>query len=576
MATTSEGREVDFKKIPLAEAFQILKCTGAGLTTAEARQRREQYGPNQIPETSRNPFIVFLGYMWNPLSWAMEIAAILAIALLDYVDFALIVVLLVLNATISFVEESNADKAIKALTSALAPKAKVKRDGTVTTMAAAELVPGDVIFLQFGNIVPADVKLLGPEGEDDQPLQVDQAALTGESLPVRKFTGDVAFSGSTIKQGEKECLVYATGLNTFFGRAAALIAGTTSVANLQKVMTKIGAYCLVTIAIWVLVELAVQFGGYEHPCRPGAERCPTLSNLLVLIVGGIPIAMPTVLSVTLALGAFKLAKEGAIVARMSAVEEMAAMDILCSDKTGTLTLNKLSIEKASVLVMPGFSLDEVLKLAALSANIVSEEPIDVVLHEAYDAHETLWDNHTSTKYVPFNPVDKYTVNHVKPNDGSRPFRVLKGAPQVVLKHAHNRDEINTVVSSRMWSLRGAASGPLAWPLHQTMVPLLGRPSGSLWRCCRCSTPRATTHRRHHCRVRAHGHPGQDGDGGPASHRQRNCTSAGHGQRSLHHGRPSYTQWRGQRRSRLGPTAFKSWWRRPTALRRSFRSTSSRS
>jgi hypothetical protein len=151
--------------------------------------------------------------------------------------------------------------------------------------------------------------------------QIDQAALTGESLPVKKFTSGVAFSGSTVKMGERHCVVYATGVNTFFGRAAALISGTVNVANIQKVMTKIGAICLVTIGIWVIIELAVQFGHYGHECTGGEEGCPTLTNMLVIIVGGIPIAMPTVLSVTLALGAAALAKEGAIVARMSAVEE---------------------------------------------------------------------------------------------------------------------------------------------------------------------------------------------------------------------------------------------------------------
>jgi H+-transporting ATPase len=177
-------------------------------------------------------------------------------------------------------------------------------------------------------------------------LQVDQAALTGESLPVKKFSGGVCFSGSAIKQGERHCVVYATGANTFFGRAASLIAGTNNVANLQKIMTKIGGVCLVTIGVWVTIELAVQFGYYGHTCGAGAEACPTLLNMLVIIVGGIPIAMPTVLSVTLALGAAELAKEGAIVARMSSVEDLSALDILCSDKTGRLEHMKRNSRKS--------------------------------------------------------------------------------------------------------------------------------------------------------------------------------------------------------------------------------------
>lgn len=218
---------------------------------------------------------VYLSYMWNPLSWAMEAAAIIAIALLDYADFALIVALLLVNATISYVEEANADKAIKALAGALAPRAKALRDGEIKTVDAAELVPGDIIIIRLGDIVPADIKILF-EGEsapadpsEETPLQVDQAALTGESLPVKKFSGDVAFAGSTIKQGERHCLVYATGINSFFGRAAALMGSANAEANLQKIMTRIGGFCLITIGVWVVIELAVQFGHYGHSCTGG-------------------------------------------------------------------------------------------------------------------------------------------------------------------------------------------------------------------------------------------------------------------------------------------------------------------
>lgn len=313
--------EVDFKDITIEEAYKLLECGPQGLTAAEVARRLEQYGPNKLPESTVNPILRFLGYMWNPLSWAMEVAAIIAIALLDFADFGVILGLLFCNAIISYKEEANADKAIKALTSALAPKAKALRDGKVEQIDATGLVPGDIIVCRIGDIVPADIKLTGDPSDTSSPLQVDQAALTGESLPVKKFPGHVAFSGSTIKQGETECLVYATGSNTFFGRAAALISGTHSVANIQKVMTNIGAVCLVTIGIFVVIELAVQFGKYHHRCVAGIDGCPTLTNMLVVIVGGVPIAMPTVLSVTLALGAARLAKEGAIVARMSAVEE---------------------------------------------------------------------------------------------------------------------------------------------------------------------------------------------------------------------------------------------------------------
>ena len=380
----------------------------------------------------------------------MEVAFVLAVIMLDFADFALIGALLLLNATISFVEESNADRAIKALAGALAPRCKVLRDGAVRTTDAADVVPGDVLIVKFGDVVPADLKLLGDERDpDEQAMQIDQAALTGESLPAKKFTGDVAFSGSTVKQGEREALVYATGASTFFGRAAVLIGSTNNVANIQKIMTRIGAVCLVTIAAWVTIELAVQFAGRAHECRVGLGLCPTVTNILVIIVGGIPIAMPTVLSVTLALGAGQLAKHGAIVARMSAVEEMAGMDILCSDKTGTLTLNKLSVEADACRPMAGHDLASLLRHCALSANVVTEEPIDLVLYNAYDARATLWDENRLLKFVPFNPTDKYTVATVEEKGTGRKFRVMKGAPQVVVKRAWNAAEIKDGVEAEI-------------------------------------------------------------------------------------------------------------------------------
>lgn len=192
-------------------------------------------------------------------------------------------------------------------------------------------------------------------------MLIDQAALTGESLPVKRFTGQCAFSGSAVKQGERPCLVYATGSNTFFGKAASLIGTTDNVGHLQTVLTIIGATCICTIILWVIIELAIQFGVYGHSCSMGSGMCPTLENMLVIIVGGIPIAMPTVLSVTLALGAFKLAKKGAIVSRLTAIEEMAGMDMLCSDKTGTLTLNQLSVDKSNLCAQePEFKPEDIL------------------------------------------------------------------------------------------------------------------------------------------------------------------------------------------------------------------------
>lgn len=448
--------ETDFEKCSQDEAVKALGADpDKGLASEVVPGLRETHGPNKLPEKKTNKLLKFLSFMWNPLSWCMEIAALIAIAVVDWVDFILIVALLLLNATIGYYEEANADGAISALMASLSPKAKVLRDGRYEEIDAADLVPGDVVLIKFGEVLPADVKILGNDG--DEPLLIDQAALTGESLPVKRFAGQVGFSGSIVKQGEAKALVYGTGVNTFFGKAAALIneGGGQTGGHLQTVMTTIGFTCVATILVWVVVELAVQFGFYNHQCFGGEGGCPTLTNMLVIIVGGVPIAMPTVLSVTLALGAYKLAEKGAIVSRLTAIEELAGLDMLCSDKTGTLTLNKLSVDVSNLEPQPGFAAEDILFYGALSSKVEGNEPIDVCLHNAYEGNATLWDAHECFKYAPFNPTDKRTIAWINATGGDASkakyatFRVAKGAPQVVLGLAHNYADIKDAVEARI-------------------------------------------------------------------------------------------------------------------------------
>ncbi|KJE96281.1 plasma membrane H+-ATPase 1b [Capsaspora owczarzaki ATCC 30864] len=423
--------------------------------------------------------------MWNPLSWAMEVAAILAIALLDYPDFGLIMALLLLNACIGFFEEQNAGNAVAALKAQLAPQCKVRRDGAWKTIDAANLVPGDVIRIRLGDVVPADVKLL--EGD---PIKIDQSALTGESLPVTKHRGANAYSGSAVKQGEIEAVVHSTGMNTFFGQAANLIGSSNDVGHLQLVLTTVGNFCLVVIGIWIIIELAVQFGMRDQPCTSNGGTpgyCPTLSNLLVIIVGGIPVAMPTVLSVTMALGATQLAKKDAIVTRLTAIEELAGMDVLCSDKTGTLTLNELTVDWSNLYPTHDNESGDILIDAALAARVENNEPIDVCVHEAAlevitkqrAAHKTdtttgtataaatesnadgagaasaadpadlLWCNYELVHYVPFDPTMKRTIATLRDKRNGKVFRTAKGAPQVILDMDARRNEIGTIVTDKI-------------------------------------------------------------------------------------------------------------------------------
>jgi len=436
-----KNETVDLERIPVEEVFEQLKCTKEGLTSEEGANRLQIFGPNKLEEKKESKILKFLGFMWNPLSWVMEMAAIMAIALAngggkppDWQDFVGIVVLLVINSTISFIEENNAGNAAAALMAGLAPKTKVLRDGRWSEQDASILVPGDIISIKLGDIVPADARLL--EGD---PLKIDQSALTGESLPVTKNPGDEVFSGSTCKQGEIEAVVIATGVHTFFGKAAHLVDSTNQVGHFQKVLTAIGNFCICSIAIGMIVEIIVMYPIQRREYRKGID------NLLVLLIGGIPIAMPTVLSVTMAIGSHRLSEQGAITKRMTAIEEMAGMDVLCSDKTGTLTLNKLSVDRNLIEVFPkNVDREHVILLAARASRTENQDAIDAaivgMLADPKEARAGVRELH----FLPFNPVDKRTALTYIEDDGSW-HRASKGAPEQILNLCNCKEDVRNRV-----------------------------------------------------------------------------------------------------------------------------------
>lgn len=371
-----------------------------------------QWGPNSISTKGHwyDPVLKFLSYYWSPLAWAMEIAALISIILIDYVDFILIVTLLTLNATIGFYEEYTGGAAVKALQKTLEPNCRCYRDGTLQKdFPVVNLVPGDVIFLRLGDVVPADCYVIGEHVQ----AKIDQAALTGESLPSTKREGEPIYSGSAVKQGEFKALVYATGSHTFFGNAAKLIAEAgNSESHINVVLRSVAWFCITFIVIGVAIELAIQFGARGKPCK-GFHGCQTIPNALVLIVGGIPIAMPTVLSVMQALGAVELSKEGAIVVRLTAVEELAGMEVLCSDKTGTLTLNHLTVGEP-LMFDDNVTREMVLWTAALASNKDNSDAIDIAMISSLDDDSRA--RYDKCEYLfthPFDPVDKWTYSKVR-------------------------------------------------------------------------------------------------------------------------------------------------------------------
>ncbi|XP_052108446.1 plasma membrane ATPase 4 isoform X2 [Arachis duranensis] len=432
-----KNENVDLEHIPVDEVFEQLKCSREGLSQDEGASRLQVFGPNKLEEKKESKFLKFLGFMWNPLSWVMEAAAIMAIALAngggrppDWQDFVGIIALLFINSTISFIEENNAGNAAAALMAGLAPKTKVLRDGKWTEQDAAILVPGDIISIKLGDIIPADARLL--EGD---ALSVDQSALTGESLPVTKNPHDEVFSGSTVKKGEIEAVVIATGVHTFFGKAAHLVDSTNQVGHFQKVLTAIGNFCICSIAVGIAIELIVMYPIQHRKYRDGID------NLLVLLIGGIPIAMPTVLSVTMAIGSHRLSQQGAITKRMTAIEEMAGMDVLCSDKTGTLTLNKLTVDKNLIEVFAkGVEKDHVILLAARASRTENQDAIDAaivgMLADPKEARAGIREVH----FFPFNPVDKRTALTYIDSDGNW-HRSSKGAPEQILNLCNCKEDV---------------------------------------------------------------------------------------------------------------------------------------
>ena len=415
----------DLKSLPLPEVEKKLGSSPDGLSQAEAQKRLTQYGPNEIEEKKTNPFLKFLTYFWGPIPWMIEGAVILSGVVRHWPDFFIILVLLVSNAVVGFWEEHQAGNAIAALKAKLAIKAKVKRDGKWITPAARELVPGDVIRVGLGDIVPADARLLAGD-----PVEVDQSALTGESLPATRKSGEAVFSGSVIRQGEIGALVYATGANTYFGKTAQLVQEAHTVSHFQRAVLKIGDYLIILAVTLVVLILAVAL-------FRGDPILNTLQFALVLTVAAIPVAMPTVLSVTMAVGARLLARKEAIVTRLSAIEELAGVDVLCSDKTGTLTQNKLTL--GDPFSVNGIPADHVILCAALASRAEDKDTIDLAVIGGLKNDQAL-KSYQVVHFQPFDPVHKRTEATVKAVDGKQ-FNVAKGAPQVILEMSTNAGEV---------------------------------------------------------------------------------------------------------------------------------------
>jgi H+-transporting ATPase len=385
-----------------------------GLNSTEVKEKQQLYGRNEVAEKQASPIVAFAKRFWGLAAWMLEVAIVLSAVLGKYLDVYIIAALLLVNAILGFIQEQQATRAVKALKQKLQLQARVLRDGVWQTENGAEIVPGDVIRVRRGDFVPADFKIL------DSEATFDQSAITGESLPVEKKIGDVVYSGSLVKKGEVTGIITATGARTIFGKTTQLVQLARPKLHMEGVISNLMKWLLVLVVSLLLVAAAVSWAR-------GLNLLDVLSLALVLLVAAIPVALPTMFTITMALGSYELARKGVLVTRLSASEDAALMDVLCVDKTGTITENKLTI--ADVAEMGNYTKDDVLIFGALASQKANQDPIDLAFFAAIEERKTKLEEYKQSKFTPFDPSTRRTEAIVEKQD--QRSRVTKGAVSTV-------------------------------------------------------------------------------------------------------------------------------------------------
>jgi H+-transporting ATPase len=387
-----------------------------GLSLSEVDARRKEHGYNEVAEQKTHPILVFLGKFWGISAWMLELIIALSAVLRKFSDLIIVSALLVINAVVSFTQERRAAGVVEALRRRLQVGARVRRDSNWQVIPARDLVPGDIIRARPGDIIPADVKLLTGS------LSVDQSALTGESSDADKALGDVLSSGSVVRRGEGNAVVMLTGAQTYFGRTTQLVQQARPKLHIEAVVAKVVRWLVVIVGtlIAVVVVLSLIRGA------PLSEMVPLM---LVLLMSAVPVALPVMFTVSMAVGSKELAKLGVLVTRLSAAEDAATMDVLCVDKTGTITRNQLAI--TGVIPLENASEADVLLAGALASQEANQDPIDLAfLAEA--KQRRIFENLPKASVISFAPFDAKNrrTEAVLEQNGLR-FRVMKGAVRTI-------------------------------------------------------------------------------------------------------------------------------------------------
>jgi H+-transporting ATPase len=422
----------------------VAAAVPAGLTTAEVQERFRQFGPNRVAEERRRPLLAFLAKFWAPVPWMLEATIVLEILVRKRDEAVIIGVLVLFNSVLSFIQENQANRALALLRGRLSVQARALRDGRWQLIPAEQLVPGDVIHLRLGDLAPADTRLF------DGVVEADESGLTGESLPVEKSAGAIVYAGSRLKRGEASGEVVATGQRTYFGKTAELVKTAKTASHLQEIIFAVVKHLVILDA--VLVAALLVYAEFAH-----LSWAEVLPFALILLVASVPVALPGMFTVATALGALDMSRHGVLVTRLSAIEEAAAMDVLCTDKTGTITRNQLAV--AQIVPMGGRSSEEVLRMAALASDAATQDPIDLAVLAAANEKGTPNTVPRRIQFIPFDPATKRSEAIYEQPAGK--LRVIKGAPDAIITaigHAEGVTDEVTRLAGRGARVLAVAAG----------------------------------------------------------------------------------------------------------------------
>lgn len=422
----------EYKTIPAAEALKLLATTLDGLAESEAQRRLTLFGRNEIPTEKRRPVVDFLSRFWGPMPWLLELAIVLSVILKHHLEAVIIAVLVVINSVIGYRHHQSSQKSLELLRERLAIKARLLRAGKWATRDAASIVPGDIMVVQVGDVVPADAKIVSGE------LAIDQSALTGESLPAEVYDSDLIYSSSIVKRGEARCLVVNTGRNTYFGKTAELVKVARPKSRQEQTMLSVVRY-MMYLGIGALILVSIDALLMKTPIVTVATFA------VIFLIGAIPVALPAVLTIVQAVGAMELVKKGVLVTRLDSIEDAASIDILCLDKTGTLTMNQLAI--GDVIPFSGYSRNDVIRIAALTAKPESKDTIDTAMSEYAEAKGVDLRSYQQISVKPFEPATRLSEGIIQ--DGNNRFKAVKGAPQIVLSLCREISEATLKSANRM-------------------------------------------------------------------------------------------------------------------------------